>query len=115
MYKRKDEGIVLDQEVQNHNKSVGMRKAELSAGRKWQDRAIKIVRGYPDNGKEFKMEDVREYAENKTNLDNPPNNWSYGPLAKRCVREGLLIVVGHGPCRNVKSHGVHVDIYIKGV
>ena len=113
MYKGKDKGTVLDKDVQNHNKAVGMKKAELSAGEKWQNRAVEYVKSYPDNGSEYKMEDNRLYNEEHTELPSPPNNWSYGPLATRCVKGGILVVVGSGKCENSKSHGAYVDIYVK--
>ena len=113
MYKRKNEGTVLDKEAQNHNKAVGMKKAELSAGKQWQNEAVEYVKSFPDNGKKYKIEVNRAYNEKHTDLEDPPNNWSYGPLATRCVKEGILIVVGRGPCENSKSHGAYVDIYVK--
>ncbi|MEE9355209.1 MAG: hypothetical protein V3U75_06435 [Methylococcaceae bacterium] len=104
---------VLDKDLQNKNKAAGMARAEESAGMDWQDAAVEYVKSYPDDGKEYKMEDNRLYNEEHTQLINPPTNWSYGPLAVRCVKEGIIIIVGRGPCVNSKSHGAYVDIYKK--
>ncbi len=112
-YKRKDEGTVLDKKSQNYNKSVGMKKAELSTGVKWQRNAIEHVKSFPDNGMEFKIEACRYFNEKYTDLKDPPNNCSYGPLVTKCVKEGILIPVDNGPGKNSKSHGAYVDTHIK--
>lgn len=79
-------------------------------GDAWRIAAFAFLDGYARQGVEFRMEQVRAFAE-EYGLPPPPDARAWGAIASGAVRRGLIERVRYEPCENVKAHCALVTVW----
>ena len=100
----------------NELKKAGIKKAVDHADQKvflWSDRAFEVLKKYLlKRKKPFMCEDVRQFAEDKTNLDLPPSNRAWGGVIQRAKNKGLIKHFGYFQVNNPKAHRANASIWV---
>ena len=79
----------------------------------WADEAFNVLKKYLLRRKKpFMCEDVRQFAEEKTDLDLPPSNRAWGGVIQRAKHKGLIKHFGYFQVSNPKAHKANASIWV---
>lgn len=79
----------------------------------WAEEAMNALRMYlaAHQGKEFRTEQVREYAYDVLAISYPPHERAWGSITQRAAREGLIVFVRLGPVKTASSHRANASVW----
>jgi hypothetical protein len=111
--------IQLDAFAAKKAGDAGLQQAEDNANKKqdgWVDHAYSFFLQWlfkKPVGFEFMLEDVRVAATSIATLQKPPSERAWGGIARRALRDKLIIHAGHGKTKNKLAHGTPASIWKK--
>jgi len=96
--------------------ALGHAMAEVAAdnaGEEWKDCAYDAYAAYARNHSSFKTEDVRNSVAGQ--FPSPPDLRSWGQVALRAKREGIIVHGGFVRAANAKIHGMIVSVWVSQI
>ena len=95
---------MLNTELSQRNKEVGMERSEKNAGSTWAKDAYKIFVNYCGyHAQPFLVEEVREIATMR-GLTVPPSKRAWGSIVARAKKDKIIQHVGYGQVSNPLAH-----------